>query len=260
MDMGLQDIVVLVTGSSSRIGRATATTFAREGAKVVVTYHRNEEGAQETAASIKDVGGVPFVVPLDLSAEASLNAAVQTVQETFGVVTVLVNNGVVWPGFSEPGELFETAPVARFRNSLQANLEGHYVLTRAVVGGMRAAGWGRVVHVSTGLVEDGLPGVSAYATAKAGLHGLTRTMSRELAKSGIFTNLVMPGFTRDVDEVREIPERVRQIEEKARAATATGRLSQPEDAANLIVYLGSRANTHVTGELIRADGHFLAPL
>ena len=223
MDMGLQDVVVMVTGSSSRIGRATAVAFAREGAKVAVTYHQNQAGGEETAASVKAAGGVPFVVPLDLSDEASITAAVRTVQDTFGAVAVLVNNGVAWPGFPGPGELFETAPAARFRDSLKANLEGHYLLTQAVVGGMREAGWGRVVHVSTGLVEDGLPGVSAYVTAKAGLHGLTRTMSRELARSGILTNLVMPGFTRDVDEGREIPERVRQIEEKAKAATSTGR-------------------------------------
>lgn len=260
MDMGLQDIVVMVTGSSSRIGRATAVAFAREGAKVLVTYHQNERGGEETVADVEAVGGSPLLTQLDLSDEASINTTVQRVQDTLGAVSVLVNNGVAWPGFPVPGELFETAPVARFRDSLRANLEGHYLLTRAVVSGMRAAGWGRVVHVSTGLVEDGLPGASAYVTAKAGLHGLTRTMSRELSKSGIFTNLVMPGFTREADEGRELPEHVRQIEEKARAATATGRLSQPEDAASLIVYLGSRANTHVTGELIRADGHFLAPL
>ncbi len=260
MDMGLQDVVVMVTGSSSRIGRATAAAFAREGAKVVVTYHQNERGGEETAADVRVAGGSPLVVQLNLSDEASINTTVQRVQDALGTVSVLVNNGVAWPGFPAPGELFETAPLARFRDSLRANLEGHYLLTHAVVGGMRAAGWGRVIHVSTGLVEDGLPGASAYVTAKSGLHGLTRTMSRELAKNGILTNLVMPGFTRGVDEGRELPKHVRQIEEKARAATPTGRLSQPEDAASLIVYLGSRANTHVTGELIRADGHFLAPL
>jgi 3-oxoacyl-[acyl-carrier protein] reductase len=260
MDMGLQGIAVMVTGSSSRIGRATAVAFAREGARVVVTYHRDRAAGEMTARRVEAADGTALLVQLDLADEASIEAAVHTVRETVGEVGVLVNNAVAWPGFPEPGERFETAPVERFRASLRANLEGHYLLARAVVGGMRAQGWGRIVHISTGLVEDGLPGASAYVAAKAGLHGLTRTMSRELARDGILTNLVMPGFTREASDQRELPERVRQVADKAREATATGRLSEPEDTASLIVYLGSRANTHVTGELIRADGHFLAPL
>jgi 3-oxoacyl-[acyl-carrier protein] reductase len=260
MNTGLKDVVVMVTGSSSRIGRATALAFAEEGASVVVSYHHNEKGGRETANQIQGAGSQPLLLQLDLASEASIDNALIKVNETFGAVSVLVNNAVAWPGFPEPDERFETAPIERFRNSLKANLEGHYVLTRGVVGGMRTAGWGRIVHVSTGLVMDGLPGSSAYVSAKAGLHGLTRTMSRELAGAGILTNLVMPGFTREESEARELPERVKAIAEKAKAATATGQLTRPEDVASLIVYLGSKANRHVTGEMIRVDGHFLAPL
>jgi NAD(P)-dependent dehydrogenase (short-subunit alcohol dehydrogenase family) len=90
-------------------------------------------------------------------------------------------------------------------------------------------------------------------TAKAGLHGLTRTMSRELAAAGILTNLVMAGF---VPGDRQLPE---DLLSKARAAAATGRTTTATEVANLIVFLCSAANGHVTGELIRADGHFLTP-
>lgn len=255
MDMGLSGVAAMVTGSSSGIGRATAEAFAREGVRVVATYHGNEPGAMETATRIEAAGGEVLTVRLDLADESSILAAMNRVNDTFGNLGVLVNNAVSWPAFPKPGERFETAPVERFRDSLRANLEGHYLLSRAVVGGMRDTGWGRIVHISTGLVEDGLPGSASYVAAKSGLHGLARTMSRELARDGILTNVVMPGFT--VDESRQRPE---AILEKVKAATATARPTRPEDVASLVVYLGSSANTHVTGESIRVDGHFLAPL
>jgi len=253
MDLGLDGKRVLVTGASGVIGRATAVALGAELARVAVGYHGNEAAAKQTAALVEEAGGRAMTVRLDLADEVSIDAAVGQVTETFGGVDVLVNNAVAWPGFPAPGELFETAPVRRIRDSLEANLLGHYLLTRAAIPSMREHGWGRVVHISTGLVEDGLPGSGPYTTAKAGLHGLTRTMSRELAPAGILTNLVMAGF---VPGDRHIPEeRLRA----AAAAAATGRPTTATDVATVIVFLCSAANGHVTGELIRADGHFLTP-
>jgi 3-oxoacyl-[acyl-carrier protein] reductase len=253
MDLGLRDKRVLVTGASSNIGRATAIVFGAEKARVAVGYHSNEAGAKQTAALVEEAGGQAMIVQLDLADEASVEDAAHQVTATFGAVDILVNNAVAWSGFPEPGELFETAPVQRMRAGVEANLLGHYLMTRAVVGSMRQQGWGRVVHISTGLVEDGFPGSSAYVTAKAGLHGLTRTMSRELASAGILTNLVMAGF---VVGDRQMPE---EILSKTAAAAATGRTTTATEVANVVVFLCSQANGHVTGEFIRADGHFLTP-
>lgn len=253
MNLGLQGKHVLVTGASSNIGRATAVVFGAEGAHVAVGYHRNEAGARQTAAQVEQAGGKASTVRLDLADQTTIEHAAQQVTADFGGVDVLVNNAVAWPGFPQAGELFETAPVQRMRASLDANLLGHYLLSRALVGSMREQGWGRVVNISTGLVEDGFAGSAAYLTAKAGLHGLTRTMSRELASAGILTNLVMAGFV--VGE-REIPD---EMLKTVAAAAATGRTTTATEVANLVVFLCSQANTHVTGELIRADGHFLTP-
>jgi 3-oxoacyl-[acyl-carrier protein] reductase len=253
MDLGLEDKGVLVTGASSNIGRATAIAFGAERARVVVGYHSDEGGADRTAELVEKAGGRAVTVRLDLADRASVETAAAQAGTALGGVDVLVNNAVAWTGFPEPGELFETAPVERMRASLEANLLGHYLMTRAVVGGMRRRGWGRVVHISTGLVEDGLPGSIAYVTAKAGLHGLTRTMSRELAAAGILTNLVMAGF---VVGDRKLPE---ERLAAAAAAAATGRTTTAEEVANVVVFLCSMANGHVTGELLRADGHFLTP-
>jgi 3-oxoacyl-[acyl-carrier protein] reductase len=253
MNLGLQGKHVLVTGASSNIGRATAIVFGAEGAHVAVGYHDNEAGAKQTAALVERAGGEASTVCLDLADQTSIERAAQQVTSDVGGVDVLVNNAVAWTGFPEPGELFETAPVQRMRASLEANLLGHYLMTRALVGSMRKRGWGRVVNISTGLVEDGNPGSAAYVTAKAGLHGLTRTMSRELASAGILTNLVMAGF---VVGDRQIPD---DMLRKVASAAATGRTTTATEVANVVVFLCSQANTHVTGELIRADGHFLTP-
>jgi len=252
MNLGLKGRRVLVTGASRGIGRAVAVMFAQEEARVALTYHANAAGAEATARSCAPAG--TLVLPLDLNDDASIGRLADDVIAQWGGVDVLVNNAVAWPGFPAEGELFETAPVERFQESLRANLQAHVLLTRALVGPMREAGWGRIVHVSTGLVEDGFAGSAAYVTAKAGLHGLTRTMARELGGAGILTNLVMPGFTQH--EGRHVPE---PILAKVRAATGTGRTTTPNDVARLVAFLGSAANSHVNGERIRVDGHFLAP-
>jgi 3-oxoacyl-[acyl-carrier protein] reductase len=253
MDLGLQGRRVLVTGASGRIGRATAGAFAAEGARVAVGYHRDEAGARAVAAEVGWAGGEAMPVRVDLGDEESVHAAVGVVHEAFGGIDVLVNNAVAWPPFPEPGELFETVPAGRMRRSLEANLLGPYLLSRAVAAGMRERGWGRIVHVSSGLAVDGMAGSAPYTTPKAGLHGLARTMSRELAGSGVLTNVVMAGF---VPGDRDLPA---QVLDRAVAAAATGRVSTAGEVARVVVFLCSAANGNVTGELIRADGHFLTP-
>lgn len=253
MELGLAGKVVLVTGASSAIGRATALAFADEKARIAVGYHTNREAAEETATMARQRGGHAIVWPLDLGQPSSLQRAVEHARRELGPINILINNAVQWPSWPDPGEQFETAPPQRFSSSVNANLVGSYLLARAVVADMRQHGWGRIVHVSTGLVEDGFPGGAAYLAAKAGLYGLTRVMSRELAAAGILTNIVMPGFT---PADKELPP---QLIDQARQAAATRQVTHPDDVARMIVFLSSAANTNTTGEAIRTDGHFLSP-
>jgi 3-oxoacyl-[acyl-carrier protein] reductase len=253
VDLGLNGKTVLVTGASSGIGRAIAMAFASEGASVAITFRSNQTGAAATAREIESLGTAAMTLQLDLGDEQSITDVVSEVVASSGPVDVLVNNAVEWPGWPAGGETFETAPPARLRRSLQANLEGPYLLSRAVAGAMRAKGWGRIVHVSTGLVEDGFAGSTAYTVAKAGLHTLAKVMSCELASSGVLTNVVMAGFT---PAGKPVPEAV--IRQAAEAA-AIGRVTQPREVAELTVFLCSACNTNITGEAIRADGHFFTP-
>lgn len=253
MDLGLAGKVVLVTGASTAIGRATALAFAEEKAHIAVGYHSNAQAAAETVAMAEQRGAHAIRWRLDLSQPDTLDTAVERARQELGPIAVLVNNAVRWPDWPKPGELFETAPPERFTSSVNTNLIGPYLPARAVVADMRGHGWGRIVNVSTGLVEDGFPGNVSYIAAKAGLHGLTRVMSRELAASGILTNVVMPGFT---PADKPLPP---ELIEQASTAAATRRVTHPDDVARMIVFLCSTANTNTTGEAIRTDGHFFSP-
>lgn len=253
MDMGLRDRVAFVTGGSSGIGRATAIAFGREGAKVAISYHSNRSEAEETAAMVTEVGGESLAVQYDLGDDASIRAAVEEIVEHWGVVNVLVNNAVQWSSRGGPSgnPLFEEVSSEQWRTMIRTSLEGAYLTIQAVLPSMRQAEWGRIANISSNLAEDGLPGAGSYAAAKAGLHGLSRTLARELAPEGIFTNVVMPGMTLTERAQKHLPESIR---DQVASQTPTGRLTTPEEVAATIVFLASAANGHINGETVRVTG------
>ena len=248
MDLGLRDRVVLVAGGSGVIGRAIAERFGAERARVLVGYHAHEEAALQTASVVRSAGGEALLVQLDLSRPDLMRQSVATLEGTWSAIDVLVNSAVAWP---EPTPaVFEAMPLDRLTASVTNNLVGAVALSQVAVATMRRRRWGRIVHLSTGLVEDGFAGSTSYTAAKSGLHGLTRTMSRELAAAEILVNTVMPGY---VPHGHESPELMEQVSRSA----ATRRPTRAADVAGLVAYLASPLNGAVTGQLIRADGHFL---
>ncbi|WP_049564585.1 SDR family NAD(P)-dependent oxidoreductase [Nonomuraea sp. SBT364] len=248
MDTGLNDRVVLVTGGSSGIGAATAVAFAREGAKVAITYRKNEQAARAVAAEVAEAGGEAFSTPMDLEDLPSVQAAADAVIAHWGRVDVLVANAVRWGGDApDPGVRFEDVPVAEWLAMVGANLVGAAASVRAVLPGMRARGWGRIVLVSSGVAEEGLPGPGPYGTAKSGLYGMARSLAWEAGRDGILVNVVAPGFTL----TERAPDFPRAIVDRLAAGTPSRRLSRPQDVAGLVVFLGSAANGNLTGELVR---------
>jgi 3-oxoacyl-[acyl-carrier protein] reductase len=252
MDLGLAERVALVTGSSRGIGRATAELFGREGARVVVTYPHHRDRADAVVAAIRDAGGDACVVFFDLGSHESIRAAAEAVLARWGRIDILVNNAVAW-GQRAPDQApaFEHLPADEWRPLLRANVEGAFAAVQAVVPTMRERRWGRIVNVSSGVAVDGLPGAGWYAAAKAALHGLTRTLAKELGPAGILTNVVMPGLTLTERNAERLPAAVR--EQLARASPIR-RLLPPEEVAPTIVFLCSAANAAVTGEVVRASG------
>jgi NAD(P)-dependent dehydrogenase (short-subunit alcohol dehydrogenase family) len=237
MDTGLHGKSMLVTGGTGGIGRATAEAFRAEGARIAVTYNLNREAAEEVA----DVA-----VLLDLERPETIEPAVGKVVERFGGLDSLVVSAVRWP--RQRTDRLEQQPREEWEGLLRSNLEGAFAIVRAALPALREAEAGRIVLISSGIAEEGHPVTWGYAAAKAGLVGLARTLAWDAGRDGVLVNVVSTGFTRtDRNESRfgaEIFDRVGELVPQGRASTA-------DDVARLVLFLGSAANTSVTGELVR---------
>ena len=250
MELGLKDRVALVTGSSRGIGRATAELLAREGARVAVTYHTLRERAEMVAAGICERGGDAFATRLDISSDQSIHDAVNAVVTRWGKIDILINNAIHGGERAVVQSRFEDVPAEQWRDLLRGNFEGAHLAIGAVLPHMRRQRWGRIVNVSSVVAADGFPGGATYGAAKAALHGLTRTLAKELAPEGILTNVVMPGLTLTEAVRRSMPEAV----EQAAKVLPIRHVPTSEEVAAVIVFVASAANTVINGEVIRANG------
>jgi 3-oxoacyl-[acyl-carrier protein] reductase len=226
-----------VSGASSGIGAATARAYGGEGARVAVTYHRNRAGAEQTAANVREAGGEAMVVAMDLADAPSIHAATAQVARRWGGIDVLVGNA-----FDVDAESWQPM--------LRTNLEGVFHTVDAVRPLMDGQGWGRILFVSSNLVEVGF-GDAALAAAKAALYGLCRTLARQLGPAGVLVNVVMPGLTTTESALTRIPD---QLRSQVAAMTPSQHLSTPDDVANALVFLGSPANGNITGQVLRITG------
>jgi NAD(P)-dependent dehydrogenase (short-subunit alcohol dehydrogenase family) len=249
VDTGMKGRVVLVTGASSGIGRAIAEAYGAEGARVALTYRSAEASAHATARAVEAAGGESLVLPLELGRIGSCNEAIEAVRERWSGIDGLVANAVQWPERSpEDADGFEQMRVERWRTTLRTNLEGTFATLRAALPAMRGRDGGRIVLMSSGLAEEGMPGGGDYGAAKAGLHGLARSLAWELGREGILVNVVDTGFTLTERNLEHFGDDVR---ERTARAVPSRRLSTPEEVARLVVFLGSAANGNITGEIVR---------
>jgi NAD(P)-dependent dehydrogenase (short-subunit alcohol dehydrogenase family) len=250
----LQDKVALVTGAASGIGRATALTFAREGAKLVIA-DMNEDGGQQTAHIITENGGEATFVQVDVTSASQIEAMISKTVETYGRLDCSFNNAG-----TEGTTMVSTVDYKEedWNRVLSINLTGVWLCMKYEITQMLKQGGGAIVNTASvaGLVGSRGAG-SAYAASKHGVVGLTKTAALEYAKHGIRVNCVCPGVIRTPMMERMLT-RTPELEQQYMAAEPIGRLGMPEEVAESVVWLCSDAASFVTGHTMTVDGGMVA--
>lgn len=238
--------VALVTGSSRGLGRSIALRLARDGFAVAVNGRRGDGQVREVADAIRDVGGLADDFVADVTDERQVTELVAAVADRLGPVEVLVLNAT---GAQPEADLTDVAWEDHLAQ-LDFFVKSPVLLARAVVPGMQARRFGRIVHIDSEVAHRPPPGRSAYVTAKSAQIGLTRSWARELAPSGITVNTVAPGFI-PVERHADVPGDVRDT---YLASVPAGRMGTPEDIAHAVSFLASDQAGFITGQRIVVDG------
>jgi len=242
----------LITGGARGLGRMTAEWLASLGCAVAVNYVRSEDAALDVVRAIRSAGGRAAAVRGDVADRAAARSIVETAERELGAgIDILVNNA---GPFVRERRLFADSPEEEMEMLVQANLLGAMRLDRLVIPGMRARGWGRIIHF--GFVRSaearGWPHRAAYAAAKAGLVSLTKTLAAEEASFGITVNMICPGDIRGGMKERRIDDALGTSDPEAPGR----RPGTGEDVARVIAFLCDPRSDYITGCIIDVSGGF----
>lgn len=239
----MDKMTAIITGSGRGIGAECALAFAKEGYNVVVNYTSREP--LELIEKLDSMGATYIAVKGDVSVEEDAKAIVKKAIEAFGTVSVLVNNA----GIAKDGLLLRMK-TEDFRKVLDVNLTGTFNMIREVSGTMVKKRYGRIINISSVVGIMGNAGQANYASSKAGVIGLTKSVARELARRGITCNAVAPGYvSTDMTGV---------LTDDQKAAISESiplkELGKTEDIANAVLFLAKRESSYITGQVLAVDG------
>jgi 3-oxoacyl-[acyl-carrier protein] reductase len=238
--------VALVTGGSRGIGRAAVVRLAEGGCKIAIGYAGNDAAAAEAKAAA-EVAGAPALLLLkfDVADPAACASAIDEVVAKLGALNVLVNNA----GISIDG-LILRYKADDLQRVLQVNLASAFHLSKAAARPMLKSKGGAIVNLTSVVGEQGNAGQTAYAMAKAGLIGLTKSLARELGSRNVRVNAVSPGLI-ETDMTRDLPEAAKKAMSDG---TALGRAGTAREVAEAIAFLASDRAAYITGEVLRVNG------
>jgi 3-oxoacyl-[acyl-carrier protein] reductase len=234
----------IITGTANGLGQTFAVALAKARYRVAGLDVADQA---ETSRLVEAAGGELLPVRCDVRDVESVDAAVGEVVREFGALHVVVNNAGIYPPIP-----FEDTTLADWRRNMRVNLDGPFLVTRAALPHLRAAGWGRIVNVVSAVVFLGPPDLVAYTTSKAGLVGFTRALATELGPANITVNAIAPGLTRTDTAARTTGadggfERVRDLQ-------CVPRIEEPEDLVSTLLYVCDEGSGFLTGQTINVDG------
>ena len=237
--------VALVTGASRGIGRAIALRLVGQGAKVVVNYASNEDAARQVVEAIAAAGGTATALGADVSQAGPAQALVDQTVAQFGRLDILVNNAGI-----TRDTLIMRMSEEDWDTVLNTNLKGAFHCIKAATRPMMRQRFGRIISISSVAGIAGNAGQANYAAAKAGLHGLSKSVARELASRNITVNVIAPGFV-ETDLTAKLSDELKAL---ALQRTLVGRWGKPDDIAAAVVFLASDEASFITGQILAVDG------
>jgi 2-hydroxycyclohexanecarboxyl-CoA dehydrogenase len=242
--------VAFVSGAARGIGRRIAMTLAARGDAVAIADLRERE-ATETTAAIEKAGGRAMAVPLNVTDSESVEDAVQQAADTLGPIEILVNNA----GWDDLVPFLETDE-AFWDRVIEINFKGCLRLTKAVLPEMIERKWGRVVNIGSDAGRVGSSFEAVYSGAKGGVIAFTKTIAREVARTGVTANTVCPGPTETplLEEMAGAGERGQKYYESLRRAVPMKRLGTPEEVAAAVAFFSSEEAGYITGQTLSVSG------
>jgi 2-hydroxycyclohexanecarboxyl-CoA dehydrogenase len=243
MTRSLGGRAAVVTGAGSGIGRAIAIRLAEDDASIAI-WDINAAGAEDTAQMIREAGGTAIALSVDCSDKVAIKAAADQTRAALGPVAILVNNAGI-----APFNAFLDSDDDLFDKVIRINLRGPWLMTKEILPDMLAAGWGRVINITSSSVQTGSPAQGHYVSSKGGLMGMTKALALEFAASGVTFNMIPPGFI-DTPMLRAAPVDI----EAFAASLPMKRVGRPEDIAAAAAYLASEEASYITGQTISTNG------
>ncbi|MAZ28797.1 MAG: short-chain dehydrogenase [Cytophagaceae bacterium] len=256
MDLGLKGKNALVCGSTAGIGKATALLMAKEGANVILLA-RNENKLKATLAELDtDTGQMHAMLAADFDNPQYVNAVVTEFLKKNGPVHILVNNS----GGPAGGPILQ-ADVSEFETALTRHLKCNHLLAQAIIPGMKEANYGRIINIISTSVKEPIPGLGVSNTTRWAVASWAKTLSNEVAESGITVNNVLPGATATARLSSLIEARAKkgghsitEEENSWKNAIPMGRFANPGETANAIVFLASEPASYINGVSLAVDG------
>ncbi len=236
--------VAIVTGASQGLGKSVAMGLAINGA-TVACMARNAEKLASTVADIEAAGGKAVAVPCDVTDREATTAAIKKVAEDHGRLDILVNNAGI-----TRDKLMRGMSDEEWDSVIATNLTSCFVCCRAAAGIMRKKKYGRIINMASISGLMGNPGQANYSASKAGMIGMTRTMSKELVSRGVTVNAIAPGFIA-TEMTEAIPA---AILEEVKKSIPAKRVGKPEDVAAAVLFLASADASYISGQTIVIDG------